>query len=57
MFENRLHSKLSNILEYTISFSILGFFLLFAYDLRKYQLAYVRVEVSGNDQRKKIGNY
>ncbi len=38
---HRLHSHLSNILEYTLAFSLLGFFLINAYDLRSYKLAYV----------------
>lgn len=41
LFQERLHSKLSNILEYTIAFSLLGFFLIFAYDVRKFKLAYI----------------
>ncbi len=41
MFQNRLHSHLSNILEYTIAFSLLFFFLIIAYDLRKFKMAYV----------------
>lgn len=41
LFEERLHSHLSNVLEYTIAFSLLGFFLIFAYDLRKFKMAHV----------------
>lgn len=41
LLQNRLHSHLSNILEYTIAFSLLGFYLIFAYDLRNYKMAYV----------------
>jgi hypothetical protein len=43
LFNERVHdSKLSNILEYTIAFSLLGFFLIFAYDLRGFKMAYIR---------------
>lgn len=38
---HNLPSKLANILEYTIAFSILGFFPLFAYDLRNFKMVYV----------------
>lgn len=41
IMQHRLHSKLANILEYTIAFSLLGFFLIFAYDLRNFKMAYV----------------
>ena len=38
--QHRVRSNLSNILEYTLAFSLLAFFLLFAYDLRKFKMAY-----------------
>ena len=41
LFQHVLHSKLANILEYTLAFSILGFFPLLANDLKKFKMAYV----------------
>lgn len=39
--EKGFRSDTGNILQYTITFSLLGFFLVWAWDLRKYKLGYV----------------
>lgn len=38
---DRLNNTIGNILEYTITFSILSFFLVWGWDLRKYKMGYI----------------